>query len=174
MIIRPEQPKDYNVVFELITNAFLDQENSDHKEQFLVERLRKSNAFIPELSLVAEINGKIVGYILLTRIKIVSNKTCVDSLALAPLAVLPSYQRKGIGGEMILTAHQKAKELGFCSVILIGHEKYYPRFGYEQAKTYGIFLPFDVPDEYCMLIELSKNALRDVKGMVQYPKEFYE
>ncbi|WP_461533942.1 GNAT family N-acetyltransferase [Sinomicrobium sp.] len=96
------------------------------------------------------------------------------SLALAPVAVLKKYQGKGIGGKLIEEAHRKAKELGFDSVILLGHEKYYPKFGYEMTKNYGIKLPFEVPDENCMLIKLTENALKDITGIVEYPKEFYE
>lgn len=175
MNIRKEESKDYKEVFNLIENAFKNEEYTDHKEQFLVERLRNSESFVPELSLVAEIDGQIVGYILLTKIKIINdNLQETASLALAPVAVLKKYQGKGIGGKLIQKAHQKAKELQFSSVILLGHEKYYPRFGYKMTKNYGIKLPFEVPDENCMLIELTEKALKDVKGMVEYSKEFYE
>lgn len=174
MNIRKEENKDYKSVFNLIENAFKDEIYTDHKEQFLVERLRKSESFVPELSLLAEIDGEIVGYVLLTKIKIVNNDLQKTALALAPIAVLKKYQGKGIGGKLILEAHQRAKELGFDSVILLGHEKYYPKFGYKMTKNYGIKLPFEVPDENCMLIELTENALKDVSGTVAYPKEFYE
>ncbi len=175
MKIRTEEIKDYNEVFEPIENAFKDEQHTDHKEQFLVERLRNSESFIPELSLVAEIDNQIAGYILLTKIKIVDDKSNqTNSLALAPLAVLKKYQGQGIGGTLIRKAHQIAKELKFDSIILLGHEKYYPKFGYKMTKKYGIKLPFDVPDENCMLIELTENALENITGTVEYPKEFYE
>src|SRR5690554_3889286 len=152
MNIRKEESGDYKEVFDLIENAFENEEYSDRKEQFLVERLRRSEAFVPQLSLVAEVDGQIVGYILMTKIKIVDDHSqMTTSLALAPVAVLPSYQGKGIGGHLIRTAHRKAKELEFGSVVLLGHEKYYPKFGYQMTKEYGIKLPFEVPDENCML-----------------------
>ncbi|MGQ8869199.1 N-acetyltransferase [Myroides odoratus] len=175
MNIRKEEIKDYDDVFKLIENAFKDEEFSDHQEQFLVERLRKSESFIPELSLVAEMDNQIVGYILLTKIKIINvNFEETISLALAPVAVLKKYQGKGIGGQLIVKAHKIAKDLNFNSVILLGHENYYPKFGYEMSNKYGIKLPFDVPDENCMLIELTENALKNINGIVEYPKEFYE
>lgn len=171
--IRTEAEKDFKVVFELVKNAFKNEEYSDHQEHYLVERLRDSDAFVPELSLVAEINKEIVGYILLTKIKIIDvNVNSYDSLALAPVAVLPKFQSKGIGRKLIEMAHKKAKDLGFSSVILLGHENYYPRFGYKQAKEFGIKLPFDVPDANCMVIELMENGLQNVEGTVKYPKEF--
>jgi len=175
IIFRQENKNDYAAVFNLIQRAFEKEEMSDYSEQYLVERLRNSEAFIPELSIVAEINQNIAGHILLTRIKVINNKNEeFESLALAPVSVLPEYQGKGIGGKLIETAHKKAKELGFGSVILLGHENYYPRFGYEIAKKYGIKLPFEVPDENCMAIELIKGALEGVEGTVVYPKAFFE
>ena len=174
MIIRQEKGADHTKVFDLIKNAFQTEEQSGHREQFLVKRLRHSNSFIPELSLVAEIDKKIVSFILLTKIKIVNNhKEEFPSLALAHLAVLRSHQKKGIGEHLIRSAHKKATELEFGSVILLGHENYYPRFGYQMTSKYSIILPFDVPDENCMLIELAEGALKNINEIVEYPQEFY-
>lgn len=171
--IRKEEEKDFKAVFSLVEKAFEKELMSDHKEQELVERLRNSDAFVPELSLVAEIGEQLVGYVLLTKIKIVNEALGeMESLAMAPVAVLPEFQGKGIGGRLIKAAHEKARTLGFGSVILLGHENYYPRFGYEMAKKYGIRLPFEVPDENCMAIELITGALQHAKGVVKYPKEF--
>ena len=139
--IRQETPSDYPAVFELVRSAFKNLEHSDNQEQFLVERLRKSKNFIPELSLVAEVEGEVVGYILLTKISIVDNgQLSGKSLALAPVAVLNEYQGMGIGGKLILEAHNRARDLGYESVILLGHEGYYPKFGYQKAELFGIYL----------------------------------
>lgn len=173
MIIRQEIESDHNAVFQLIEQAFRGEALSDHQEQFLVERLRKSSAFIPELSLVAEDNGKIAGHILLTRIKIKNDTNSYDSLALAPVSVLPEYQGHGIGGRLITESHKVATALGFKSIVLLGHEEYYPRFGYQRAEGFGIKLPFDVPTENCMAIELVEDGLKGVSGTVEYAKEFY-
>ena len=174
VIIRKEKPKDYNDVFVLIESAFKKEEYSDHKEHFLVERLRKSNVFIPELSIVAEAVNKIIGHILLTKIKIINKEKEYVSLALAPVSVHPDFQNKGVGGKLINYSHEKAIALGYHSIVLLGHEKYYPKFGYQQASNFGIELPFDVPNENCMVIELIENGLKSIKGIVEYPKEFYE
>ncbi|WKK67082.1 GNAT family N-acetyltransferase [Lutimonas zeaxanthinifaciens] len=174
MTIRQETSKDYKDVFYLIEKAFRSEQYSDHKEQFLVERLRKSDAFIPELSLVAEVEGKIVGHILLTKLKIKNAADSFDSLALAPVTVLPEFQGIGIGGKLIAESHKRAKELGHESIVLLGHESYYPKFGYQRADKFEIELPFKVPKENCMVIELVENGLNGVSGMVEYPKEFNE
>jgi len=174
IIIRQEKTSDFKMVFDLIEKAFKTEIFSDHKEQFLVERLRKSSFFIPELSMIAEFENKIVGHILLTKVKIKNNQEEFSSLALAPVSVLPEYQRNGIGGMLIKQAHKIAKELGHKSIVVLGHEKYYPKFGYKQTDKYGIELPFDVPKENCMIIALTENGLEGVHGTVEYPKEFNE
>jgi predicted N-acetyltransferase YhbS len=172
--IKQEKITDYNAVFSLIETAFMTEELSDHREQFLVERLRNSESFIPQLSLVAEIEGEIVGHILATKLKIIHNETEFESLALSPVSVLPDYQGNGIGGILIKEIHKVATELGCKSIILLGHADYYLRFGYELAEKFGLKLPFDVPKENCMAIELVKNGLKGVRGTVKYPKEFNE
>ncbi|HLU93421.1 MAG TPA: N-acetyltransferase [Membranihabitans sp.] len=142
--VRQENQTDYDAVFELIEKAFKKLPSSDHREQFLVQRLRKSTAFVPELSLVAELENKIVGHILLTKLKIKNGPNEFDSLALAPVSVLPEYQGKGIGGTLIQEAHKRARELDYQSIVLLGHENYYPKFGYklvhENLNTYHVFL----------------------------------
>lgn len=172
--IRKEEGKDYSAVFELVKIAFQNKGYSDQTEHFLVEKLRKSDAFIPELSLVAIVNDTIVGHILLTKVKIKNGNQEAESLSLAPVSVLPAFQGKGVGSRLIKMAHAKAIELGFKSIVLLGSEQYYPKFGYQRADLFGINLSFDAPQENCMVIELVKNALKDVKGMVEYPKAFYE
>ena len=172
--IRKEQASDYQDVFHLIEKAFKNMELSDHKEQFLVQRLRKSDSFIPELSIVAVKENIIVGHILLTKLKIKNKKKEFESLALAPVSILPEFQNMGIGGKLIIQSHKIAKDLGFKSVILLGHEKYYPKFGYLQADKFGIELPFEVPKENCMALELTESGLNGVSGIVEYAKEFNE
>lgn len=164
--IRQESAADQQEVFDLLHEAFKTAEIENPEEPFLVDSLRKAEAFIPELSMVAEYKGQIVGHILLTKIKIKNEKKVFDSLALAPVAVLPPYQGKGIGGMLIKQAHQKAKELGHLSIILLGHENYYPKFGYQLTEKYGVRLPF----ENCMALELIKGALNNVTGTVEYPR----
>lgn len=170
--IRPEKPSDYVAVFALIEAAFAKEEYSDHQEQFLVERLRASEAFIPALSLVAERANEIVGHILLTHIHIQGLAQRHAALALAPVAVLPAHQGQGIGGELIEEAHRIATELGHERIILLGHADYYPRFGYQRCVDFGIKLPFEAPDENCMVLGLQDDSLVGVAGEVVYSEAF--
>lgn len=173
--VRQEREGDAAAVFRLLEAAFEGMEESDHREQFLVERLHGSGGFVPSLSLVAETGeGEVVGYILMTEVEIVSGERAMTSLALAPLAVLPGFQGRGIGGLLLREAHGRAAALGYGTAVLLGHAGYYPRFGYRVAGDYGIEFPFDVPGECCMVAELLPGALNGVHGRVRYPGVFFE
>lgn len=172
--LRQEITSDYPAVAEVIKSAFHNVGYSNHREHLMVERLRRSDAFIPQLSLVAEVSDKIVGHILLTKILIHTQKKSITSLALAPLSVIPEFQGKGAGSKLVAEGHRLAKELGFQSIIVLGHADYYPRFGYERANKYGIQLPFAVRDENCMVVSLTENGLSEMSGKVEYPSEFLE
>ncbi|MCW1240226.1 GNAT family N-acetyltransferase [Bacillus pretiosus] len=171
--IRQEQQSDYKKTEEVVQKAFLKEEFSDKTEHELVSRIRKCEAFIPELSIVA-VNEEIVGHILLSKIKIEQGATSVESLALAPISVARGHQKKGIGGKLIGAALEKAKELGYGSVVVLGHPEYYPKFGFKKASEWNIKAPFEVPDEVFMVMELSENALQGVEGIVQYSSAFAE
>lgn len=175
--IRQEQIEQYEMTEKVVKSAFANAEHSDQKEHLLVSRMRNSNGFIPELSLVAtdKDNNKILGHILLSKIGIrKDDNELVESLALAPVSVLPEYQNKGIGGHLITEALKEAKELGYSSVVVLGHPEYYPKFGFKKASLWGIKAPFEVPDEAFLAIELRENALNKVSGVVEYPSVFFE
>ena len=148
--IRKENKKDYEEIYNVVKTAFETAEHSDGNEQDLVVSLRTSKNFIPELSLVAIQDKKIVGYILFTKIKIGK----YEELALALLAVLPNYQKQGIGKKLIEKGHRIAKGLGFHYSVVLGSEKYYSKSGYVPASRYGIKAPFEVLDENFMTIKL--------------------
>jgi len=169
IIYRQETQNDFSEVFELNNKAF-GQDN----EAKLVNALRKNlNVFIPELPIVATEKNKIIGHILLTKITIKDNNGNLnESLGLAPMAVLPEFQKNGIGGQLIKYALDTAKKLGYQSVIVLGHEHYYPKFGFEPAEKWNIKAPFDVPSNVFMAIELVKDGLKNISGTVIYPKEF--
>ncbi|WP_107839378.1 GNAT family N-acetyltransferase [Metasolibacillus meyeri] len=171
--IRQERPTDYEITEDVIRQAFLDEDMSDQKEHFLVQRIRQSSAFIPELSLVAvDYDNQIIGHILLSKITIENDGRSVDSLALAPVSVLPLFQHKGIGSQLIKDVLQKAAEIGQQSVIVLGHAAYYPKFGFRQAKEWNIVAPFEVPSEIFMALELVPNALQNVQGTIRYSDAF--
>lgn len=167
--IRQETKDDIKEVFDANHIAF-GQDN----EAKLVDALRNNEtAFVPELSIVATDNNIIVGHILFTKIKIKDDKGNLnESLGLAPMAVRPELQKSGIGGQLIRKGFEVAKELGFKSVIVLGHEHYYAKFGFQPADKWKIKAPFDVPSNVFMAIELVSDGLKNISGTVVYPKEF--
>ncbi|WP_078380082.1 GNAT family N-acetyltransferase [Sutcliffiella halmapala] len=173
--IRQEQQRDYNTTENVIKNAFAKEEFSDKKEHELVSRLRNFDAFVPELSLVAlSAEQEIVGHVLLSKITIRNDTYITESLALAPVSVLPAFQSKGIGKLLIEEALKIAKELNYKSVIVLGHPAYYPKFGFKRASMWGIKAPFVVSDEVFMALELQENGLSGVSGVVEYSPAFLE
>ena len=160
LLIRKQTTKDDEIIHTVIKAAFEQAEHTDGNEHELVKALKKGEAFIKDLSLVAEIDGKIVGYILFTEAK-VGRETV---LALAPLAVLPDYQRSGIGLALINEGHNRARELGYDYSVVLGSETYYPKAG-------GIKPPFEVPSENFMAYPL-KEEVPKVCGTIKYAKEF--
>jgi len=168
ILIRKEEEKDYKNIYEVNRLAF-EQEN----ESKLVEKIRVGSNFIPDLSLVADIDNRIVGHILFSKIKIIGN-SIYETLALAPVDVLPEFQKQGIGSNLINKGMGKARELGFDSIIVLGHEDYYPKFGFKRASKWNIKCCFEVPDEVFMAIELIDGALKGKEGTIEYPDEFID
>ncbi|MFD2211627.1 GNAT family N-acetyltransferase [Virgibacillus halophilus] len=175
-VIRQERESDYKLTEKVVKIAFASADQSDHNEHKLVSRIRQSDVFIPELSLVAinKDTNEILGHILLSKVLIVNGNQKTGSLALAPVSVLPNYQNKGVGRALILRALEKAGELGFRSVIVLGHPEYYPKFGFRKSSLWQIKAPFEVPEEALMAIELQKGSLDNVSGVIQYPNVFFE
>jgi putative acetyltransferase len=137
-------------------------------EARLVRLIRASERFVPELSLVAEEEGRIVGHVLLSYVDLDGGRV----LSLAPMGVLPEFQRRGIGGQLIRAALDAARDLGEDLVVLVGHPDYYPRFGFTRARTLGIEPPADFPDDAWMAIRLAPGPGR--RGRVSYPPAFAE
>jgi putative acetyltransferase len=169
LVIRPERTEDYAAVHEVHRLAF-GREN----EAQLVETLRQSTNFIPELSLVAFKNGRVVGHVLFSPIIIETQTDTVPALALAPVAVLPEFQNQGVGSELIRRGLKKCQRLGHKIVVVVGHSTYYSRFGFSSARAKRLEAPFQVSDEAFMALELTSKALNGIKGMIKYPLAFDE
>jgi len=122
------------------------------------------------LSLVAELDRGIVGHILFSRMAIESPGGPVAAVALAPVAVLPGYQRRGIGGRLIRHGLELLRERGEEIVLVLGHPDYYPRFGFSGEKASDLEHPF--PPEAFLAIELAPNALDGIRGKVKYAAAF--
>jgi putative acetyltransferase len=140
-------------------------------EASLVDAVR--NAAQPYISLVAESDGQIVGHIFFSPVSIEADLV-QQAIGLAPMAVLPEWQRRGIGSQLVREGLKECQRIGFEIVIVIGHPEYYPRFGFRPAREQGLSCEFEVPDEVFMVAELSPGALNGVTALVKYRPEFRE
>lgn len=167
LMIRPEKAKDLQGVRSLMIAAFNEREDAE-----LVERLRGSkDCYIDGLTLVAEMKGEVRGFGMLTRASLQFGETMSDILALGPVAVLPAHQRTGIGSDLIRQAIKLADERGEKMIVVLGHEAYYPRFGFKRASGFGIKPPQPWPDENYMALPLSAYS-EPMQGTVVYPPEW--
>lgn len=167
--LRRENAGDYASIKNVNDLAF-----GQPNEGLLVERIRRNPQFIPELSLVALSDGSVVGHILFFPVRIVADDYFFTSLSLAPMAVRPGFQGRGIGGRLVRTGTAVAREMGFESVLVVGHPGYYPRFGFQPAGRWGVRAPFEVPDEAFMALELVADCLAGRAGVVEFPPEYDE
>jgi putative acetyltransferase len=142
------------------------------QEADLVDKLRKRGVLA--ISLVAVLGTAIVGHIVFSPVEIAPEKSSFGALTLAPVAVLPAHQNKGIGSKLVTTGLQECQWLGQEIVVLASHPNYYPRFGFVQAYAKGIECEFEVPDEAWMIAELKQGALAGRQGKVRLQPEFSE
>jgi len=167
LIIRPEIPEDEAAIIHVNEEAFGQKEEGE-----LVEKLRKRGVLTT--SLVAIQDGEIVGHIAFSPVAVESEGSSFEAIALAPMAVLPMYQRKGIGSQMVRIGIEECRRLGHEIVVVLGHPDYYPRFGFVLAKPKGIDCAFEVPEEAWMILELRQDALAGRRGIVRFQPEFQE
>ena len=165
MIIRPETPADHEAVAQLLTEAF-----GGPAEARLVELLRATDDYVPDLSLVAEVNGEVVGHILFSLVRVGDQA----ALALAPMAVAPAHQRTGVGTALAGAALERAASRPEAAVIVLGHPEYYPRFGFVPGSRFGIVPPWpDIPDEAFLVLPLP-GYTEACRGVVVYSPAFDE
>ncbi|MDM5317453.1 N-acetyltransferase [Fictibacillus sp. b24] len=165
--IRIEKEADYIVIDEINSSAF-----NGEGESKLIRAIRDSEWFVPELSLIAEKDEEVVGHILFSEVTIQTENEQVPTLALAPMAVSPQHQKQGIGTLLVQTGLEKAQQLGYEHVVVLGHPDFYPKFGFVSSVAKGIHSPFPVPEEVFMVLELKKGSLEGIKGKVEYPPAF--
>jgi putative acetyltransferase len=165
--IRPETHEDIPAIFEVNFQAF-----AHYDEANLVNTLRDTHVFNPELSLVAVCGDRIIGHIMFPPLTIESPFSSAPAVALAPLVVHPDYQCLGVGSALIEEGLNACRSFGHRIVIVVGHPMYYPRYGFHPARAHGIVAPFVVADDVFMVLGLVPGALDGVQGTVKYPEAF--
>ena len=164
LIIRTEQLEDYPAIRAINESAFETSAEAD-----LVAVLREQAQ--PIVSLVAEAAGKIVGHIMLSPVDLLGYPD-MRIMGLAPMAVSPSHQRKGIGSELVLSGFDECRKLTFGAMVVVGHTDYYPRFGFLPGANFNLSCEYDVPEDVFMAIELQNGYLDDVSGQIRYHRAF--
>jgi len=164
--VRPESAADVDRTFAVVESAFGNRLEAD-----LVNALRRSAS--PQLSLVAEAEGRVVGHVFFSPVRIESARPAPSVAQLSPVAVVPSCQRQGVGTQLIRAGLSQCADAGWLAVFLVGNPAYYSRFGFQMAGPLGFSYP-GPHDPYLQLLELRPGALSGVDGRIRLHPAFAE
>lgn len=164
IMIRPEHAGDLDAIRDVNDRAF-----EGTLEGRIVDALRPSGEMI---SLVATAADHVVGHIAFTPVTVEPSTPAVRVAGLGPMAVLPEFQRRGIGGQLVRAGLDACRRSGYGAVVVVGHPDYYPRFGFVPAHTRGLKYEAPVPDDVFMVLGLEPEAIARVSGVVRYRPEF--
>ena len=164
MTVRMEEPADQSAIFHLHLDAF-----ETAAEANLVNRLRSQAANC--LSLVAVTPDRLLGHLLLSPVTLEGHAE-LSLMGLAPMAVTPGQQRRGIGGALINAGLDACRVRRIAAVVVLGHPAYYPKFGFVPAVGFGIDCDYQVPSDAFMLQELQPGALAGRQGRIHYHPAF--
>jgi putative acetyltransferase len=164
LTIRPEASADHGAIATITERAF-----GRPVEARMIEDVRESDGYVPELSMVAEENGELVGHVLLSYVGLEDGRRL---LALGPIAVRPDRQGKGIGGSLVRAGLAAADERGEPLVLLLGHPTYYPRFGFTSASAMGLFPPDPGMLDAAWMVYPLRAYTPDLRGRVVFPPAF--
>ncbi|MGB8010720.1 MAG: N-acetyltransferase [Terriglobales bacterium] len=162
-LTRDEQPGDREQIRKVNVAAFGRSDEAD-----LIDRVRAEGAVL--LSLVAEVDGQIIGHILFSRMTVETAERPVAAVSLAPMAVLPQHQGRKVGSQLVRHGLERLCDQGERIVLVLGHKHYYPRFGFSSEKARNLSSPF--PPDAFMALELADGALAGIRGAVRYPSAF--
>jgi predicted N-acetyltransferase YhbS len=168
IVLRPEQEAEFPAIYNLVQSAFQTAKVSNGDEQNFVARLRSGGNYIPELALVAEDEGKLIGHIMLTRTSVETACGRKPLLLLGPLTVVLERRGQGLGSQLVQEALRLAKVQGHKAVVLVGDPAYYSRFGFKSAIHFGISNTDRIPDANVLAFELVSGALRDLQGAISF------
>ena len=165
---RAERLEDHRAISDVVAAAF-----GSRAEAELVEKIRESEHFIPELAVVAELDGRIVGHVMISYATLQDEEGERRVAMLSPLAVDPAFQRRGIGSALVSYVTAEADARGEPLVILEGSPRLYGRLGFEHSLLYGLEIPLPswAPPEAAQVVRLSSWSA-SIRGRVRYPPAF--
>lgn len=173
ILIRGEREADWFESEYITKKAFWNLHVPGCNEHYLVHLLRTSPDYVPELTKVAEIDGKVVGLIMYAKSRVVDGETSHEVLTFGPLCIDPAFQKQGIGGRLLEATMAMARARGHRAIIIYGEPEYYPRFGFKTCDHYGITTHDDKNFDAFMAFELVPGALNGIKGKF-YEAQVYE
>jgi putative acetyltransferase len=165
ILIRPERPSDASTIADINDRAF-----GGSDESRLVDAIRRSGHAV--ISLVAESNGVVVGHIFFSPVQIDVPAPPITGLGLAPMAVLPEFQRQGIGTKLVEAGLKACAGRGCGVVVVLGHTHFYPRFGFRPGRLLGLATEYADAGDAFMAIELEAGVLSGRTGLARYLPEF--
>ena len=163
--IREERPEDIAGIRLINDKAF-----GQAQEGQLVDALRKNGGVL--LSLVAVEDRRLVGHILYSPVSIESGGKEIIGAGLGPMAVLPEFQRQGIGSKLVEAGNSRLRQAGLPFIVVLGHPAYYPRFGFVPASRHGIRCQWEVPADVFLVLVIDRERVLSVYGLAKYRQEF--
>jgi putative acetyltransferase len=165
LVIRNEKEEDYRNVEQLVREAFWNHNQPGCDEHFILQNLRNSSDFVPDLDFVAEKAGQIVGQIAYSR-GIIKRRQGGDRkvLSFGPISVLPAFQKRGIGSALITHTVNLARKMGYPAICIYGDPRYYSRFGFRCAEKYEIKTEDDKYAVALQVLELKPRGLTELSG----------
>ncbi len=164
MLIRPERREDAALIHEPVETAFKSAKVSSGTEEALVARVRAGRAYLPDLALVAEEDGRLLGQVMISRVPLRKDGRTNSVLLVAPLSVRLERRGEGIGSALMRAGLARGAELGYEAVFLVGDPEYYGRFGFKSIEGLGLSLDLDIPLEYVLGLELKPGFLEALAG----------
>lgn len=169
MRIRQEREEEFPHIHDLVKTAFQTANVADGDEQDFVDRLRRGSEYIPELALVMEDHGELIGHIMLTHTFVSTKAGRHPVLLLAVVSVVQERRKRGIGTQLIQEAFRRAKAHHHAAIVVLGDPAYYSRFGFKSSVSFGIRNMNQIDDRFVMAYELQAEGLRNVNGTVSLP-----
>lgn len=174
-IIKSVSPDQYSTTVQVEKKAFAQADHSDGTEHLLITKLRNEKLYIPDFDVIAVSDkSQVVGHAMLSTAKIKNSSTTVSQKigVLAPLAVLPDFQKQGIGTLLLHELEQRATKSEILAISILGDPAYYGRFGYVPANNFNIKAPFEVDNKFFMMKELRPHSLDNISGTLEYQSSF--